>query len=300
VGSGTFNNEAIVSFRSQGHHRFWALSLAFGLLSSSAHAQTPSPAPASPATPSPAAKANPESERAEPPSQAPARSSAPSPASPGAAGASPVTKPSSAGPAASPDAVAAAVQSFYDQTKSVESEFHQTYYNRLYDKYDRSNGKVKFEKPGKMRWDYAAPNGKVIVSDGKKLTIYEPGEEGEPGQLFERAIAESELPQALAFLTGTGKLANDFTFRLLDAAAQGFANGHVLELMPKTPSPHFERILFYVDADAKRVGLVHRVLIVDAAGNRNRIDFKAPRFNRPLDAKTFAWQPPKNVRRIQP
>ena len=25
-------------------------------------------------------------------------------------------------------------------------------------------GRVRFEKPGKMRWDYAAPNGKVIVS----------------------------------------------------------------------------------------------------------------------------------------
>jgi outer membrane lipoprotein carrier protein len=200
----------------------------------------------------------------------------------------------------SAQSVAATVQGFYDQTRSVESEFFQTYYNRIYDKYDRSNGKVRFEKPGKMRWDYAAPNGKVIVSDGKRLVIYEPGESGEAGQLFERAITESELPQALAFLTGTGKLANDFTFRLLDAAAQGFAGGHVLELLPKAASPHFERILFYVDGEPKRAGLVHRVLIVDAAGNRNRIDFKAPRFNRAFDAKTFAWQAPKGARRIQP
>lgn len=196
--------------------------------------------------------------------------------------------------------VAAAVQGFYNQTKSVDTEFFQTYYNRIYDKYDRSSGRVKFAKPGKMRWDYAAPNGKVIASDGKRLLIYEPGEDGEPGQVFERAMGESELPQALSFLTGTGKLADDFTFRLLDAAAQGFAGGYVLELLPKEPSPHFERILFYVDAAPKRAGLVHRVLIVDAAGNRNRIDFKAPRFNRTFDAKTFAWQPPKNARRIQP
>lgn len=198
------------------------------------------------------------------------------------------------------DGVASAVQAFYDQTRSVEAEFFQTYYNRLYDKYDRSNGKVKFEKPGKMRWDYAAPNGKLIVSDGKRLLIYEPGEDGEPGQVFERAIGESELPQALTFLTGTGKLARDFTFRLLDAAAQGFTGGYVLELLPKVASPHYERILFYVDADPKRAGLVHRVLIVTAAGNRNRIDFKNPRFNRTFDAKTFAWQPPKNTRRVQP
>jgi outer membrane lipoprotein carrier protein len=197
-----------------------------------------------------------------------------------------------------PLSVATAVQSFYDQTKSVEAEFFQTYYNRVYDKYDRSQGAVKFQKPGRMRWDYGAPNGKVIVTDGKRLVMYEPGEGSEPGQVFERAISDSELPQALAFLTGSGKLADDFTFRLLDAAAQGFPTGYVLELLPKKPSPHYERILFYVDGDAKRTGLVHRVLIVDSAGNRNRIDFKAPKFNRNFDAKTFAWQAPKNARKI--
>jgi outer membrane lipoprotein carrier protein len=196
--------------------------------------------------------------------------------------------------------VALAVQAFYDQTKSVEAEFHQTYYNRLYDRYDRSHGSVKFQKPGKMRWDYAAPNGKIIVSNGKRLSIYEPGEGKESGQVFERAISESELPQALSFLTGTGKLVSEFSMRLLDAAQHGFAGGHVLELLPKAKSPHYERILFYVDADPKRAGLVHRVLIVDASGNRNRIDFKQPRFNRAVEARTFDWQPPKGTRRVAP
>jgi outer membrane lipoprotein carrier protein len=208
---------------------------------------------------------------------------------------------SAGGSAVTAQAVAGMVQAFYDQTTSVEAEFHQTYFHRLYDRYDRSTGTVKFQKPGKMRWDYAAPSKKVIVSNGQRLLVYEPGEtDKEEGQVFERAITESELPQALAFLTGTGKLEADFTFRLLDAAQQGFAGGHVLELTPKVPSPHYERILFYVDGQVERAGLVHRVLIVDATGNRNRIDFKAPRFNRKIEAKTFEWQPPKNTRRMTP
>jgi outer membrane lipoprotein carrier protein len=101
-------------------------------------------------------------------------------------------------------------------------------------------------------------------------------------------------------LTGTGKLADDFSFRLLDAKQQGFAGGYVLELMPKKVSSHYERILFYVDSDASRAGLVHRVLIVDASGNRNRFDFQQLRFNRAADKKTFDWQPPAGARRIQP
>jgi outer membrane lipoprotein carrier protein len=203
--------------------------------------------------------------------------------------------------ALTPDGIAQMVQAFYDQTTAVEAEFHQTYFNKLYDTYDRSQGKVRFQKPGKMRWDYAAPNGKVMSSDGKRLVIYEPGDsEGDPGQVFERTIGESELPQALNFLTGGGKLADDFTFRLLDAEKQGFKGGYVLELLPKKPNPHFERILFYVDGDAKRAGLVHRVLIIDNTGNRNRFDFVKLRFNHPSPAKDFVYQPPKNARRVKP
>lgn len=196
--------------------------------------------------------------------------------------------------------VAQSVQAFYDQTTSVEAEFYQTYFNRLYDRYDKSKGTVKFQKPGKMRWDYAAPNGKIIVSNGKQLSIYEPGEDKEPGQVFERSLGANELPQALSFLTGTGKLVDEFTFRLLDAAQQGFTAGYVLELLPKSKSPYYERILFYVDADPKRTGLVHRVLIVDSNGNRNRIDFKSPRFNRAIEARVFNWQAPKGTRKVAP
>jgi outer membrane lipoprotein carrier protein len=101
-------------------------------------------------------------------------------------------------------------------------------------------------------------------------------------------------------LTGTGKLVDEFIFRLLDAAQQGFTAGYVLELLPKTKSPYYERILFYVDADPKRTGLVHRVLIVDSNGNRNRIDFKTPRFNRSIEANVFNWQAPKGTRKVAP
>lgn len=196
--------------------------------------------------------------------------------------------------------VAQAVQAFYDQTTSVEAVFEQTYFNRLYNRYDRSGGTVRFQKPGKMRWDYKKPSGKVLVSDGNKLRVYEPGEDGEPGQLFEQTLDENQLPQALAFLTGTGKLADDFAVRLLDAASQGFKGGHVLELRPREPSPHYDRILFYVDADPARAGLVHRVLIIDHEGNRNRFDFKKLRFNRPQRDKLFQFQPPPGTRRVRP
>ncbi len=196
--------------------------------------------------------------------------------------------------------VAARVQSFYDQTTSVAAAFYQTYVNKLYQRTDRSRGRVVFKKPGKMRWNYDAPNGKVIVSDGRKLLMFEPGDGGEPGQLLEQAIADSQLPQALSFLMGTGRLENDFTFRLLDAAKEGFTNGDVLELRPRVESPHYQRILFYVERDPRFRGLVRRVLIIDPNGNRNRFDFSAFEFNRAAADDQFRFQPPAGTRRVTP
>jgi outer membrane lipoprotein carrier protein len=197
-------------------------------------------------------------------------------------------------------AVAANVQSFYDQTTSVSAAFFQTYVNKLYQRTDRSKGRVVFKKPGKMRWNYDSPNGKVIASDGHKLTVFEPGDAAEPGQVFEQSIADSQLPQALSFLMGTGRLENDFTFRLLDAAKEGFANGDVLELRPRVESPHYERILFYVERDPRLRGLVRRVLIIDPNGNRNRFDFSAFEFNRAAADDQFRFQPPSGTRHVSP
>ena len=194
--------------------------------------------------------------------------------------------------------VAASVQSFYDQTRDLTATFFQTYVNKLYDRTDRSKGRVIFKKPGRMRWDYDQPNGKVIVAGSGRLVVYEPGEAGEKGQVLEQAFSDADLPQAMAFLMGTGKLEDDFTFRLLDAAHQGYPNGQVLELTPRKPNPHFDRLLFYVESTPALRGLVRRLLIVDSSGNRNRFDFSGFKFNGNVSEALFNWKPPADARRV--
>jgi len=193
----------------------------------------------------------------------------------------------------------AAVQAFYDQTKDLSADFVQTYVNKLYDRTDRSTGHVAFKKPGRMRWDYAKPNGKVIVANTGKLLMYEPGDEpSDKGQVFEQRLDEADLPQAMSFLLGTGKLVEDFDAKLLDAGHEGFAGGQVLELRAKRPSPHFDRLLFFVETQAQVRGLVRRIVIVDASGNRNRFDFSAFKFNAGTPESSFEWRPPADARRV--
>ncbi len=191
-----------------------------------------------------------------------------------------------------PAVVIGLVQSFYDQTKTLQAEFEQTRYTRLYDRYDRAKGKVVFKKPGMMRWDYAQPNGQVFVSNGKKLLIYQPPEEGEKsGQLIERGLDQDQLPSAFSFLIGSGNLEQDFEVRLLEHDNEKFHGGYVLQLIPRKPTPNYEQLVFYVrtlTTDGKRAGIVQRVLIIDAAGNRNRFDFSKIKFNRDVPDKRFS------------
>ncbi|MGF1469454.1 MAG: outer membrane lipoprotein carrier protein LolA [Sandaracinaceae bacterium] len=209
--------------------------------------------------------------------------------------------PAGAQPDADAATVAGWVQAFYDQTRTLSARFTQRYVNRVYQRTDLSRGRVRFKRPGRMRFDYDDPNGKVIVSDGSRLLAYEPGEDGGRGQYFERTLEDDQLSQALGLLMGTARLDRDFRFRLLDASRQGYADGYVLELRSRgRASPHYSRILLYVDGAEERRGVVHRVLIVDPQNNRNRFDLEDQRLNPPMPDRVFAWEPPEGARRIEP
>ncbi|HEY8431508.1 MAG TPA: outer membrane lipoprotein carrier protein LolA [Sandaracinaceae bacterium] len=195
--------------------------------------------------------------------------------------------------------VAAWVQTFYDQTRTMSARFEQRYRNRVYQRTETSRGRVRFEKPGKMRFDYDQPNGKIIVSDGQQLTVYEPPDApGASGQYYQQPMSDAQLPAALSFLTGTGRLDRDFTFR--EGRAELYPEGRVLELRSRRPTPHYSRILLFVDDDPARRGVVHRVIIQDQAGNTNQFNFTEQQFNRDIDDSVFRWRPPARARRIQP
>lgn len=241
----------------------------------------PAPRPAAPAprvaTPTPA------------PAPAPAPTQvATNPTGPGQR----VSPPSNTNGVLTADEVAQRIQGFYDRTTDFQADFVQVSRNRLYGE-ERRNGRVMFSKPGRMRWNYAAPSGDVIVSDGRTLWAYQADER----QAVQQQLGQSQLPTAIAFLAGTGRLTDSFTFRLLDANQFRFPQGHVLELRPTTPQPSYERIIFYVDRASFQVV---RTAVIDAQGNQNRFDFSNPRVNTNVPEATFQWTPPAGTSIVRP
>jgi len=189
--------------------------------------------------------------------------------------------------------IANRVQAFYDSTSTFRANFKQTYTIKVQNVTKVSTGKVVFQKPGKMSWSYDAPNGNRVVSDGNTIKVYEKENE----QMYEMSVAKSQYPAALAFLMGKGQLTKDFTLRLLDPATMKFEGGYVLEGTPTDPTPAYQKMLLYVDAQTNQV---RRALILDAQGNRNRFDFEAPAVNLPVQAGEFDFTPPPGTKVIKP
>lgn len=189
--------------------------------------------------------------------------------------------------------VVARMQQFYNTTSDYQADFFQTYFNRLFDSYQRSRGKVYFKKPGRMRWEYAAPERKLFVSDGQTLWAFEPA----ANQAFTQSLSSSQLPTALSFLTGQGDLANEFHFRLIPAQTYSFRDGYVVELRPKAPTPQYERLVFFVSGQSYQV---LRTLVIDQAGNRNKMEFSNTRLNAGVPDARFRFSPPAGTRIIRP
>ena len=193
------------------------------------------------------------------------------------------------------DVVAARVQAFYDQTQTVQARFQQHFWSRVYSRTQSSRGRLAIRRPGQVRFDYDAPSGKVLVSDGRQWTMYEPIE-GTAGQ-YAQGDAAAASASALGFLTGSARI-TDFTRTLRAPSATQPAHTDALELRPRRPDPHYTRIVVYVDNDPGALGVVRRVSIEDADGNWNRFDFSDLRFNRDLPASTFAFAPPAGAHEL--
>jgi outer membrane lipoprotein carrier protein len=212
---------------------------------------------------------------------------------PAATNATPPVAPEQPGVPLTADQVAAHVQSFYDRTNDYEANYQQVSHNRLTGRDERRSGHVRFLKPGRMRWDYALPSGDVVVSDGTTLWAYEAAEH----QAVQSDLRQSQLPSALSFLTGTGRLTNDFTFTLLDAQRYQYPTGYVLQLQPIQPNPSFERIIFFVDRASFQVA---STVVLDAQGNSNRFTFTDVRVNVSPAQSVFQWTPPRGTQIVRP
>jgi outer membrane lipoprotein carrier protein len=183
------------------------------------------------------------------------------------------------------------VQKYYDATKSLRAKFDQELTSPTTGT-KKASGEVMLKKPGKMRWDYATPEKKLMVSDGATLWVYEPDD----AQAVKQDLKGSTLPAQVSFLVGEGKLAQEFDASLtkLDNLP---AETIALKMVPKTGTAAYRYLVFIVDGKS---GQVKQTIIYDQQGGTNKLSFSDVQQNKSIDDGKFKFSPPAGTQIIKP
>jgi outer membrane lipoprotein carrier protein len=191
-------------------------------------------------------------------------------------------------PAVPADSIARDLQAKYDRVTDFSADFVHTYRGGVLKQQATERGRLLVKKPGKMRWEYTAPEKKLFVSDGRKIYSYIPQD---------RQVVVSTMPQddqaptPALFLTGKGNITRDFTVAY-DKVADAPPGSVALKLTPRKREPEYESLTLVVDP--KSLGL--RMLIaMDTQGGRSAFTFANLKENVGLPDNQFVFQMPRNV-----
>lgn len=182
--------------------------------------------------------------------------------------------------------VASALQARYDTVRDFSADFTQQYESGILRKKLTERGKLQVKKPGKMRWDYVAPDKKVFVSDGARVYLWVPADNQVTMSPVPR---EDEATTAVLFLVGKGNLTRDFAVSFTDDAPPGT---YGLRLQPKLPERDYDWLQLVVD----RKSLQIRTLAAgDRQGGQSTFTFTNVKENVRLSDKTFQFKIPRGA-----
>ena len=184
--------------------------------------------------------------------------------------------------------LAAALQRKYDGIKDFSADFTHAYEGGVLKKKITERGRLVVKKPGKMRWDYSAPEQKQFVSDGMKMYSYIPQDK----QVVVASVPENDAATPALFLAGKGNLTRDFTASLVDAPAGMPAGSRALKLVPKVRQAEYDSLVLVVDPATLGIrGLV----TIDAQGGTSSFSFTNLQENTGVADKAFAFKIPRGV-----
>jgi outer membrane lipoprotein carrier protein len=189
----------------------------------------------------------------------------------------------------SPADLAQALQRKYDRIKDFSADFVHAYRGGVLNKKLTERGRLLVKKPGKMRWEYTAPERKLFVSDGVTFYSYLPDDK----QVIVSAVpADDNAATPALFLTGKGDLTRDFIPSFADVPADLPAGARGLKLVPNTPQPDYDWLILAVDPSTLALkGLV----TVDAQGGISSFSFVNLKENVGLADKEFDFKVPRGV-----
>ena len=172
------------------------------------------------------------------------------------------------------------LQRHYRDTNSFSAKFNEEITTVGAPKRERS-GVVSFRKPGRMRWEFAAPEVQTIVSDGEMLYSYDP----ELNQVVQTPLKQAiKSSSATSFLLGMGNINRDFKATF----ANSVASDGLVHLLLDSKAGGYK---IEIGLDPKTYNLM-TLTLTDQLGDVTKIDFSDIHNNVELPDSTFAFKTP--------
>jgi outer membrane lipoprotein carrier protein len=175
------------------------------------------------------------------------------------------------------------VDRHYNQMHSLKSAFTENYEGMGLQRTER--GTLLLAKPGRMRWDYSSPAGKVFVLDGKYAWFYK---QGDPQVQRIEAKKLDDLRSPLRFLLGHTQLEKELANLSLAPTANG---QYKLTGLPKGQENRVTRLQLTVTRDGEITGIE----IEETDGAITSFAFTDEQTNAPIAASVFRFVPPAGV-----
>jgi outer membrane lipoprotein carrier protein len=170
----------------------------------------------------------------------------------------------------------------YNHLHSLTAHFSERYRGMGIDRTE--TGTLTLSKPGRMRWAYDAPSGKIFVLDGKNAVSYTPGDSQ---ALRTPAKQLDDLRSPLRFLLGHTEIAKELDGLTLTLVS----GGYTLSGVPKGMQQTVQSIGITVDAAGQILGM--RIVQVDGA--ETSFVFSDIRENVATPDSEFEFAPPPGV-----
>lgn len=179
------------------------------------------------------------------------------------------------------------IEDRYNRAQSLKLDFSETYTGTGRPAQTES-GVLYLHKPGRMRWQYNSPAGKLFLSDGKDVFQYTPGD---PPAVKSKLKQSEDMRAPLAFLLGKLDFAKEFkSFRTTVDAG-----GTWIAAEPKSENIAYTKVEFLAGAD----GEILRVRVTGQDRSMLDFAFANEKLNVPVAPSMFAFQAPPGVRVIE-
>jgi outer membrane lipoprotein carrier protein len=185
-------------------------------------------------------------------------------------------------------AIVDAIQKQYDTTDTFQARFIQKSYLKILGQSQKAEGSVSIKKPGKMKWDYKAPDRQILVSNDQGLWLYLPDEK-QVTKMKVQNIYSSNTPAL--FLAGRGKLTKSFTIGKVTEES----GLYVVELIPRDKAQNLSKMVLLAN---KKNYQITGSRVYDNLGNKTEMLFSNIRTNPSLEKKLFQFEVPKGVELI--